>query len=181
METESVIEPEILPECVDVFSEAVSGGPGSEKFDIARKLTSLAHCLCQDVLSPEASASIADGAVFEKSMACKVGEGTITEEVAADAIVDRKASMFVSATRKLIAEAVESGWECIGVAVGSMFGAPQIGYAVGSAIGHFLNEPVGELVERGASRIVHYAKQAWHSVTNAAVSVVNKISNFLFG
>ena len=180
MEAESVNEPEILPDSVDIFSKAVSEGPGSEKFDIARKLTSLAHCLCQDVLSPEVAASTADGALFEKSMACKVGEGTVSEEAAADAIVDRKASMFVSAAQKLIAEAVESGWECIGVAVGSAFGAPQVGYAVGSAIGHFLNAPVGELVERGASRIVHYATEAWHSVTNAVAGAVSKISNWLF-
>lgn len=176
-----IIEPEILPECVDVFSSAVSEGVGSESFDVARKLTSLAYCLCQDVFSPEASAATADGAMFAKSMAHKVGEGSVTEEAAADAIVDRKTSAFVSATRKLIAEAVESGFETIGVAIGSAFGAPTIGYAVGSAVGHFLNAPVGELVERGASRIVHYATQAWHSVTNAAASVVSKISNLLFG
>ena len=181
MKSEPVIEPEMFSDCEDVFSEAVSGGPGSDKFDVARKLTSLAYALCQDVLSPEATASTADGAVFEKSMACKVGKGTVTEEAAADALVDRKASTFVSATRKMIAEAVESGCECIGISIGSVFGAPEVGYAVGSAVGHFLNAPVGDLVERGASRIVHYAKQAWHSVTNAAVSVVNKISNFLFG
>jgi len=176
-----IIEPEILPECVDVFSSAVSEGVGSESFDVARKLTSLAYCLCQDVLSPEASAATADGAVFAKSMAHKVGEGSVTEEAAANAIVDRKTSAFVSATRKLIAEAVESGFEAIGVAIGSAFGAPTMGYAVGSAVGHFLNAPVGELVERGAHRIVHYAQQTWHVVTKAAVSVVNKISNFLFG
>ena len=148
---------------------------------MARKLVALAECLCQDAMSPEAAVSTADGVMFSKSMAHKVGEGTVTAEAAADAVVDRKASAFASTTRMFIAEAVESGCETLGVAIGSCFGLPEVGYAVGSAVGHFLNRPVGELVERGAQRIVHYAKQAWHSVTNAVSGVVSKISNWLFG
>ena len=173
---EEVIEPEV----VDFISDAVQAGPGGEKFDIARKIITLAALLGKDVASAETTATETDGALFAKSVACQVGDGKMSAEEGAEAIVDRKASGFVAAARSMIAEAVESGCEMVGTAIGSIFGAPNIGYMIGSAVGHFLNEPVGELVSRGAPVIVSYAQKAWQGVKSAVSSCVEKVTSFLF-
>ena len=52
--------------------------------------------------------------------------------------------------------------------------------AIGSAVGHFLNKPVGDMVSHGARKIVSYARQAWKWATNAAVGVLEKAVNWLF-
>lgn len=170
----------IDPDDIDFVSEAISAGPGTEKFDVVRKIASLATLLGQDVVSAEAAARAADGAVFAKAVECQVGDGRISEEAGAEAIVDRKTSAFASAARSMIAECVESGCEAIGVAIGSAFGSPTIGYAVGSAVGHFLNQPVGELVQRGARRVVEYASHAWQGIKRAVSGVFNSVVNWLF-
>jgi len=173
---EDVIEPEV----VDFVSDAVQSGPDGEKFDIARKIIALATLLGKDVASAEAAAMEADGALFAKSVSCQVGDGRMSAEEGAEAIVDRKASGFVAATRSMIAEAVETGCEMVGTAIGSVFGAPNIGYMIGSAVGHFLNEPVGELVSRGAHVVVSYAQKAWQGVKSAVASCVGKVASFFF-
>ena len=180
MNEESVIEPEILPDAMDFVSEAIAEGPGGEKFDFVRKIATLATLLGEDVVSAEVAATAADDAVFTKSMEYKVGDGSLSAEDASMAIVDRKASAFVATARSFISEAVETGCETIGVGIGSLFGAPTVGFAVGTAVGHFLTAPVGQLVEQGAPRIVEYAKQAWQGVKNIASSVWNAVTNFLF-
>ena len=181
MITEVTLEPNSSPEMAGIVNEAVIEGPGGEKFDFVRKIAALASTLGDDVVSAEASAMAADEAVFAQSMAYQAGNDTISAEDAAEAIVDRKASAFVASTRVLVAECVESGCETIGVAIGSMFGTPAFGYAVGTAVGHFLNAPVGKLVERGAQKIVQYAHQAWQGVKRVATGIFNSVKNWLFG
>ena len=181
MTPEANVGPAFSPETVEIVNDAIIEGPGGEQFDFVRKIAALASSLGDDVASAEASAMAADGAVFAKSMAYQAGNDTISAEDAAEAIVDRKASAFVASTRVLVAECVESGCETIGVAIGSMFGAPALGYAVGTAVGHFLNAPVGKLVERGAQKIVQYAHQAWQGVKRVASGIFNSVKNWLFG
>lgn len=170
----------IEPEVIDAFSEAVQSGPDCEKFDIARKILTLATLLGKDVIAPETAAKEADEALFSKSVECKVGDGRMSAEEGTEAIVDRKASGFVTTVRTMIATAVEVGFESIGYAIGSAVGAPEVGRMAGSAVAHFLNEPVGEIVSRGARAVVSYAQNVWQSARNIASQIANSISDFLF-
>jgi hypothetical protein len=61
-----------------------------------------------------------------------------------------------------------------------MLGNPAAGYAVGSAVGHFLNKPVGELVSRGAPKIVSYVRDAWQTTKRVVGGFVNKVADWLF-
>jgi hypothetical protein len=174
------IEAEVVDLGIDLISDAVSLGPDSAKFDIARKILTLATALGEDVASAEKAARQADNALFSKSMAYKVGAGELTPEEATETIVDRNASSFVTVAREFVAEAVETGCEIIGGTIGSMFGNPAAGYAVGSAVGHFLNKPVGELVSRGAPKIVSYVRDAWQTTKRVVGGFVNKVADWFF-
>lgn len=174
------IEAEVVDLGIDLISDAVSLGPDSAKFDIARKILTLATALGEDVASAEKAARQADNALFSKSMAYKVGTGELTPEEATETIVDRNASSFVTVAREFVAEAVETGCEIIGGTIGSMFGNPAAGYAVGSAVGHFLNKPVRELVSRGAPKVVSFAREMWQTTKRAISSIASKAINFLF-
>ncbi len=168
-------EVEVVDAGIDLISDAVSLGPDSAKFDVARKILALGASLFEDVISAEKVATQADNALFSKSMAYKVGIGELTPEEASETIVDRNASSFVTVAREFVAEAVETGCETLGVAIGSMFGNPAVGYAIGSAVGHFLNKPVGELVSRGAPKIVSYVRDTLQTAKRVVGGFVNKV------
>lgn len=175
-----VVIPEIVDDSKELFDNAIKAGPICEEFDIARKIVTLATLLGKEAITPEEAATSADSAIFEMHTAHEVGDEKMGADEGAEAVADRKASAFVSASRAFIAEAVESGCEAAGTLIGSWFGSPSLGYAIGSAVGHFLNKPVGDMVSHGARKIVSYARQAWNWATNAAVGVLEKAVNWLF-
>ena len=172
--------PKIAGDSKELFDNAIKVGPGCEDFDVARKIVTLATLLGNEAIAPEEAASSSDAAIFEMHTSHEVGDGKMEADEGAEAVVDRKASAFVSASRTFIAEAVESGCEAAGTLIGSWIGSPSLGYAIGSTVGHFLNKPVGGMVSHGARKIVSYARQAWQWATNAAVGVVEKAVNWLF-
>ena len=175
-----VLVPEIVEDSIELFSNAVESGPESKDFDVARKLLTLATLLGKEAIAPEQAADSADRTMFNKHVAHEVGAEKMSAEDGADKLADREASTFVSASRAFIAEAVETGCEAIGTFIGTQLGSPALGYTIGSAVGHFLNKPVGDMVAHGARRIVSYAKQAWQWAKNTAVSVFEKAVNWVF-
>lgn len=179
MSFKDVITPDMAETTIKLMSDAVSQGSGGDQFDIARKLLALAIGSQQEDLTPEATASMADGALFDKSMALKVSEGQITEEEAAESMADRRDSAFVTKVRSAVAVVTQNGCEALGTAIGAHFGHPEAGRRVGNVVGHFLNKPVSELAAKGARKLEAYARQTWKSacenVGRVAVSFIQKL------
>lgn len=150
----------------DLISDAVQEGPGGEKFEFVRKLMALAAMLKDNGLTPETAAESADGAMFSQHMNYKVEKGEVKEEEAFEAINDRRASSFLTESRALIASAVVRGCESLGWALGSLVHAPAIGASIGLAVGNFLNEPIGKIVDAGAKRMLSVAVKARRKVDN---------------
>lgn len=181
MNFEDVVTPDVADQAINLVSEAVSQGPDSDQFDIARKLLALAIGSQKEDLTPEATASIADGALFDKSMAYKVGEGLITEEEAAESMADRKDSAFVRNARVLIAAGAQKSCEAVGLWIGTYVGSPIIGQKVGQAVGRFLNKPIEEMATKGAKKVEAYARQAWKSTCRAIGRAFEGLAQKFFG
>ena len=171
--------PIIADTTIDIVSDAVVGGPECKGFDVVRKVATLATLLCEETISPEQAATSADAAVFEKHVAHKVGKGEMDEADGAELIADRESSAFVSTCREFLAEVVESGCEAAGIWIGTHLGSPTTGYAIGSAIGHFLNKPVKEIADKGARKIADYARRAWQWAKSAVKTVFDTVVNWI--
>lgn len=141
----------------NLISEAIQEGPGSEKFEFVRKLMTLATLLQNEGITPETAAETADGAMFRQHMDYKVGNNEIEEPDAVEAIEDRSVSSFLTEARAFVATAVTNGCEALGFALGSLVKAPMIGANIGRAVGEFLNEPVGKIVDAGAKKVLSFA------------------------
>ena len=175
--SQEVLTPEVVDDVVDLTSTAIEYGLGSEKFDVTRKLAALLTLLVDETISAETAAIESDAAVMEKSLDYKVGKGEITEAEALEMQGDRKSSAFVSTCRTFLAEAVEFGCEAIGTTIGSFFGHPMAGYAIGTTVAKVANKPVREIATIGARKIQTWAKRAWDGIKEVAKKVGDKVRN----
>ena len=76
---------------------------------------------------------------------------------------------------------MEKGCTIAGAWLGGLVGQPQLGAAIGAKIGKFLNKPVQEIVSKGVEKVKEIAKTGWQKIKAGAVSIFNKVTNWLFG
>ena len=163
----------------ELANDAVTGA-SKEAFTDFRKLTACGIALATGGAGA-AAAVAADKSVFQKALDYAVGNGIITGEDAVEAAIDRAAVHFTTVARKAVAQIVEKGCIAAGTWLGALIGQPQLGAAIGAKVGKLLNKPVEEIVSRGMEKVREIAKTGWQKIKAGAVSLVNKISNLLFG
>lgn len=161
-------------------NNAVSGND-KQSFTDFRKLTALSVALSPGCIAGRTAAMIADKAVFQKTVEVAVGKGIMRADEAVDAMIDRTASHMAVGIRAAAAKALTVGCVAAGTWLGGLIGQPVIGAAIGSKIAAVLNAPVMELVEKGVEKIKEVAKSGWQKVKAGVTSVLNKVSNWLFG
>lgn len=145
------------PKVIDDLLDAVLQGLGDKKkYDWARKILALVSILRGDAKNPERAAQQADEELYKNHIESKVGSGTMTEDEATEELMDRETASFVILARKLVAHGVEVGCIAAGTAIGTWLGNPALGKTIGGVVGHFLNKPVGDVVEIGARRILDF-------------------------
>ena len=159
---------------------AIEGGPGSEAFDVARKLGAVAAMLADEKQSPETAAAEADGAVFGQAQAYRVGKGELAAEEAAENVADRKAAGWISVARDWLAGWVQKGCVAAGTWIGGQLGNPVLGAQIGAAVGALLNKPVKKLIEKGLRAVESAAKKAWGWVKEKASGLFAKAREWLF-
>jgi hypothetical protein len=164
-----------LEDIKNIVDAAIAKGPGSEEFDIVRKMAAMSIFLASNGnVSPEAAASQADGAVFEKAVEHQAGEEKLSEEEVVELLENRQASSFVAMCRSFIVEAVENGCTVLGGLIGTKLGHPVIGAKIGTAVGRFLNKPVGKIVEAGAKKVLSWTAEALSWAEEATDSLADK-------
>lgn len=154
----------------EIFNDAVTLGTGTEQFDWARKLLSLAIVLGKEFIAPEAAAKTADAAVFEKAAEHAVGNGEISDEDGAELIVDRLASAVVTVIKPVVKQVVTNGLGALAAGACAFLGAPQLAplaYVAGRTLGEHLAEPVAKVVEAGAKRLFGFIKDFWNDCRKA--------------
>ena len=164
----------------ELASNAVSGND-KQAFSDFRKLTALGIAMTAGETAGAAAAMIADKAVFQKTVEVAVGKGIMRADEAVEAMIDRTASHMAVGIRIAAAKALTVGCVAAGTWLGGLIGQPVIGAAIGSKIAAVLNAPVMELVEKGVEKIKEVAKTGWQKVKAGVTSVLNKVSNWLFG
>ena len=164
----------------DIANNAVSGND-KQAFSDFRKITALGIAMTSGATAGAAAAMIADKAVFQKTVEVAVGKGMMRADEAVEAMIDRTASHMVVGIRAAAAKALTVGCVAAGTWLGGLIGQPVIGAAVGKKIADVLNVPVMELVEKGVEKIKEVAKSGWQKVKAGVTSVLNKVSNWLFG
>jgi hypothetical protein len=156
MNMETVIAPSPL-KMTDFMVEAILDPTSSDKFDVARKIASLATLLIDKEIDPRDAAISSDNALFQKAKEYQVGAGKISEEDAIDEVSDRKAVVLVSIIEKV---AVKT-FGAIGGALGALIshGKPKIvelGKCTGEALGRRMarNPSVHKAIKIGSRKIV---------------------------
>ena len=163
----------------DLANDAVTGA-GKEAFTDFRKLTACGIALATGGAGA-AAAVAADKSVFQKALDYAVGSGTMSAGDAVEAAIDRAAAHFTTVARQAAARMVEKGCTAAGTWLGTLVGQPQLGAAVGAKVGTLLNAPVQEIVSKGMEKVKVIAKTGWQKIKAGAVSIFNKVSNWLFG
>ena len=163
----------------ELANDAVTGA-SKEAFTNFRKLTACGIALATGSVGA-AAAVAADKSVFQKALDYAVGSGTMSGGDAVEAAIDRAAAHFTTVARKAVAQIVEKGCLAAGTWLGALVGQPQLGAAIGAKVGKLLNKPVEEIVSKGMEKVWEIAKAGWQKIKAGAVSLVNKISNLLFG
>lgn len=163
----------------DLANDAVTGA-SKEAFTDFRKVTACGIALATGGAGA-AAAVAADKSVFQKALDYAVGNGIITGEDAVEAAIDRAAVHFTTVARNAVAQIVEKGCIAAGTWLGALVGQPQLGAAIGAKVGKLLNKPVQEIVSRGMEKVKEIAKTGWQKIKAGAVSIFNKVANWLFG
>ena len=163
----------------DLANDAVTGA-SKEAFTDFRKLTACGIALATGGAGA-AAAVAADKSVFQKALDYAVGNGIITGEDAVEAAIDRAAVHFTTVARNAVAQIVEKGCIAAGTWLGALVGQPQLGAAIGAKVGKLLNKPVQEIVSKGMEKVKEIAKTGWQKIKAGAVSIFNKVANWLFG
>ena len=163
----------------DLANDAVTGA-SKEAFTDFRKLTACGIALATGGVGA-AAAVAADKSVFQKALDYAVGAGTMSAGDAVEAAIDRAAAHFTTVARQAAARMVEKGCIAAGTWLGSLVGQPVLGAAIGAKIGKLLNKPVEEIVSKGMEKVKVIAKTGWQKIKAGAVSIFNKVSNWLFG
>ncbi len=165
MNMETVIAPSPL-KMTDFMVEAISDPTSSDKFDVARKIASLAILLIDKEIDPRDAAISSDNALFQKNKEYQVGEGKISEEDAIDEVSDRKAVVLVSIIEKVAIKTCGA----IGGALGALtsHGNPKIvelGKCTGEALGRRMvrNPSVHKAIKIGTRKIVSKARAFYQS------------------
>lgn len=180
MNMETVIAPSPL-KMTDFMVEAISDPTSSDKFDVARKIASLATLLVDKDITPQDAAISSDNALFQKAKEYQVGEGTISEEDAIDEFSDRKAVVLVSIIEKVAVKTCGA----IGAALGALIshGNPKIvelGKCMGEALGRRMvrnpsvHEPIKIGASKIASKIVSKARAAVEKIGEIGLSHLKK-------
>ena len=163
----------------ELANDAVTGA-SKEAFTDFRKLTACGIALATGGVGA-AAAVAADKSVFQKALDYAVGNGTMSGGDAVEAAIDRTAAHFTTVARNAAAQLVEKGCVAAGTWLGSLVGQPVLGAAIGAKIGKFLNKPVQEIVSKGMKKVKEIAKTGWQKIKAGAVSIFNKVSDWLFG
>ena len=163
----------------DLANDAVTGA-SKEAFTDFRKLAACGVALATGGSGTEAAVA-SDKSVFQKALDYAVGSGTITGEDAVEAAIDRAAVHFTTVARNAVAQIVEKGCIAAGTWLGALVGQPQLGAAIGAKVGKLLNKPVQEIVSKGMEKVKEFAKNGWQKIKAGAVSIFNKVANWLFG
>ena len=163
----------------ELANDAVTGA-SKEAFTDFRKLTACGIALATGGAGA-AAAVAADKSVFQKALDYAVGNGIITGEDAVEAAIDRAAVHFTTVARNAVAQIVEKGCIAAGTWLGALVGQPQLGAAIGAKVGKLLNKPVQEIVSKGMEKVKEIAKTGWQKIKAGAVSIFNKVTNWLFG
>lgn len=153
-----------------VLNDAVSEGPDSVAYKRARKLTALALAERNPKMNGAEAAVRSDRSWFQKAIEFMVGIGTVDAEDGVHRLIDRGYAALVSFTENTLPELVVKGCVGLGIWIGSLFGNPVAGRAIGLAIGNFLNKPVQEVAQIG----VDLLREAAHSMWNALKAGINE-------
>ena len=173
MNMETVIAPSPL-KMTDFMVEAILAPTSSNKFDVARKIASLATLLVDKDITPQDAAISSDNALFQKAKEYQVGEGTISEEDARDEVSDRKAVVLVSIIEKVAVKTCGA----IGAALGALIsrGNPKVietGKCLGKALGRRIvrHKPVHNSIRKGVKKI--------NTILKCAAKKVEEFASFL--
>lgn len=180
MNMETVIAPSPL-KMTDFMVEAILDPTSSDKFDVARKIASLATLLVDKDITPQDAAISSDNALFQKAKEYQVGAGKISEEDAIDDVSDRKAVVLVSIIEKVAVKTCGA----IGVALGALIGCGnpkivELGKCTGEALGRRMvrNPSVHKAIKIGTSKIVSKARAFYQSavrkIGNIGLNIVKK-------
>ena len=176
MNMETVIAPSPL-KMTDFMVEAISDPTSSDKFDVARKIASLAILLIDKEIDPRDAAISSDNALFQKTKEYQVGEGKISEEDAIDEVSDRKAVVLVSIIEKVAIKTCGA----IGGAIGALIGRgnPKVietGKCLGEALGRRIvrHKPVRDSIRKGVRKINTICKCAAKKVGECTISFLKK-------
>lgn len=153
-------------EMIDYVIEAISDSTSFDKFEVARKIVSLATLLVDKEVTPRDAAISSDNALFQKAKEYQVGEGKISEEDALDEVSDRKAAVLVSIIEKVVVKTCAA----IGGALGALTShgnlkIVELGKCTGAALGRQMvrNPSVHNAIKIGTSRIISKAKAFYQS------------------
>ena len=180
MNMETAIAPSPF-KMTDFMVEAILDPTSSDKFDVARKIASLATLLVDKDVTPRDAAISSDNALFQKAKEYQVGEGKISEEDALDEVSDRKVAVCVAIIEKVVVKTCAA----IGGALGALASrgnpkAVEAGKCLGEALGHRIvgHKRVHDAIRIGSSKIISKIRTVYKSavrkVGDIGLNIVKK-------